>query len=89
MLCDFRDATYTVSLRVDAVCIYLGLSRTICCRNLRVTPLYCEGVGFRIEGAVPSSLEASNCFSSLTTVHLAVLPESPSLAKGVVRKYYL
>jgi hypothetical protein len=50
----FKDAFETAwahGLRyiwIDSLCMYPGRSRTKCCRNLRLNPLICEGVGFRI-----------------------------------------
>ena len=43
-----RRARLASLVELDTVCIYLDRSRTKSCRNLRVAPLFCEGVGFRI-----------------------------------------
>jgi hypothetical protein len=46
MLCDFRDVSDTVSLWVDALCIYPDRYRSKYFRKLRFEPLFCEGGGF-------------------------------------------
>jgi len=61
---------------VDTVCIYFDRSQTKSCRNLRFTPLFCEGFGLCIQASVePSHLRSPGVACALN---------HPPLIKGAV-----